>query len=76
MNSPMVDFHYAQSFVKKGQAFPVLSTTAYLRDSATGLVLINQTSGYPLPNAKLKDLGRTIPKHILGWGITSPLERP
>ncbi len=61
-------FSYAQSFVKKGQAFPVLSTTAYLRDSATGLVLINSTSGYPLPNSKLKDFGRTIPKHILGWG--------
>jgi TonB-linked SusC/RagA family outer membrane protein len=61
-------FSYAQAFVKKDQAFPILSTTAYLRDSATGLVLINQSSGYPLPNAKLKDQGRTIPKHILGWG--------
>ena len=61
-------FSYAQTTIKTGQPFPLLSTTAYLRDSASGLVLINPASGYPLPNSVLADQGRTIPKHILGWG--------
>jgi hypothetical protein len=46
----------------------LLRTTAYKRDSATGYTLINSTTGYPVSNSVLKDQGRTIPKHILGWG--------
>ena len=38
-----------------------------MRDSATNRVLVNKSNGYPLQGG-LKDMGRTIPKHILGWG--------
>jgi TonB-linked SusC/RagA family outer membrane protein len=61
-------FSYAQTFVKLDKSFPQLSTTAYVRDSATGRVLVNSSTGYPIRNGVLKDFGRTIPKHILGWG--------
>lgn len=61
-------YSYAQTFVKLDKSFPQLSTTAYVRDSATGRVMVNSTTGYPLRNGLLKDFGRTIPKHILGWG--------
>jgi len=62
-------YSYASSYVIKDQPFPVMKAISYVRDPATGRVIVNSTSGYPLTNGPLKNLGRTTPKHILGTGI-------
>jgi TonB-linked SusC/RagA family outer membrane protein len=61
-------FAYAQTFVKLNTPFPLLKTTDYVRDSGSGRILVNKTTGYPIRNGLLVPQGRTIPKHILGWG--------
>jgi hypothetical protein len=61
-------YAYAQTFVKLDKSFPQLSTTGYVRDSASQRIMVNSTTGYPLRDGVLRDKGRTIPKHILGWG--------
>ncbi len=60
-------FTHALPYAKVGESFPLLRTTSYVRDSATNRVLVNKSNGYPIQGG-LKDMGRTIPKHILGWG--------
>jgi len=45
----------------------MLRTTSYIRDSATNRVMVSKANGYPIQGG-LKDMGRTIPKHVLGWG--------
>jgi TonB-linked SusC/RagA family outer membrane protein len=60
-------FTYALPYAKVGSSFPMLRTTSYIRDSATNRVMVNKSNGYPIQGG-LKDMGRTIPKHILGWG--------
>jgi hypothetical protein len=60
-------FTFALPYAKVGSTFPLLRTTSYVRDSATNRVLVNKSNGYPIQGG-LKDMGRTIPKHILGWG--------
>ncbi|HLO83054.1 MAG TPA: SusC/RagA family TonB-linked outer membrane protein [Chitinophagaceae bacterium] len=62
-------YSYASTYVIKDQAFPILRTTSYIRDAATDRVLVNKGNGYPI-TGPLKSMGRTIPKHILGWGTT------
>lgn len=61
-------FTYAQTFVKKNTSFPLLRTTAYVRDPATNRVIVNKSNGYPIVKGDLLDKGRTIPKHMIGWG--------
>jgi len=63
----LAGYSYAGSYVKINQSFPVLSTTSYVRDAETNRVLVNKGNGYPIQGG-LKDMGRTLPKHILGWG--------
>jgi TonB-linked SusC/RagA family outer membrane protein len=63
----LAGYSYAGTYVKINQAFPVLSTTSYVRDAETNRVLVNKGNGYPIQGG-LKDMGRTLPKHILGWG--------
>jgi TonB-linked SusC/RagA family outer membrane protein len=62
-------YSYASSYVVKGDVFPVLKAIPYVRDPATGRVIVNATTGYPLTNGALRSFGRTTPKHILGSGI-------
>jgi hypothetical protein len=61
-------YSYAGTYVIKDQPFPVLKAISYVRDPATNRVIVNKTDGYPLTTGPLKNFGRTIPKHILGWG--------
>jgi TonB-linked SusC/RagA family outer membrane protein len=61
-------YSYAQTFVKLDKSFPQLATTSYVRDSASQRIMVNSTTGYPLRDGVLRDKGRTIPRHILGWG--------
>jgi TonB-linked SusC/RagA family outer membrane protein len=63
----LAGYTYAGSYVKINQSFPMLRATSYIRDSASDRVLVNKGNGYPIQGG-LKDFGRTIPKHILGWG--------
>jgi TonB-linked SusC/RagA family outer membrane protein len=61
-------FAYAQAYVIQGQSFPTLKATAYLRDSATGRIIVGSKDGYPIQTADLKNFGRTTPKHVAGLG--------
>ena len=61
-------FDYAQPYVIVGESYPQLKATGYVRDSASGLIIVDKTSGYPILSPDLKQFGRTIPKHTLGWG--------
>jgi TonB-linked SusC/RagA family outer membrane protein len=61
-------FTYAAPYVITGMSFPQLKAISYVRDTATGMVMVSPTTGYPLTTGPLKNFGRTIPKHILGAG--------
>ncbi len=61
-------YSYASTNVIEGQSFPYLKALPYTRDSVTGRVIVDKATGYPIRNSVLKTFGRTIPKHILGWG--------
>ncbi|MDQ6812598.1 MAG: TonB-dependent receptor, partial [Bacteroidota bacterium] len=60
-------YSYASTNVITGLSFPQLQALPYTRDDQ-GRVVVNKTTGYPLRNSTLQNFGRTIPKHILGWG--------
>ncbi|MBC7886715.1 MAG: SusC/RagA family TonB-linked outer membrane protein [Ferruginibacter sp.] len=60
-------FAYASAYIIKNQSFPVMKAISYVRDSATGRVIVNKANGYPLNTGPLKNFGRTTPKHMLGW---------
>ncbi|HVF82506.1 MAG TPA: SusC/RagA family TonB-linked outer membrane protein [Flavisolibacter sp.] len=61
-------FTYAAPYAIVNQSFPALKAISYLRDTATGRVLVSSTTGYPLTTGPLKNFGRTTPKHMLGAG--------
>ena len=61
-------YSYAGSYVMKDNAFPKIKAVGYIRDPATNRVIVNSTTGYPLSNGPLKDLGRALPNKIMGWG--------
>jgi TonB-linked SusC/RagA family outer membrane protein len=64
----LAGYSYAANYIIKDNPFPMMKAVSYVRDPATGRVIVNKTTGYPLNNGPLKNFGRTIPKHILGWG--------
>jgi hypothetical protein len=47
-----------------------LRVRAYDRDPATGKVIVDTSSGYPRAATDLADVGRILPKHILGIGTS------
>ena len=59
-------YSYAQTYVIKGQSYPTMKATAYVRDPATNRVIVNKASGYPILSSNLVDFGRTTPPHIAG----------
>ncbi|GAO42105.1 putative TonB-dependent receptor [Flavihumibacter petaseus NBRC 106054] len=61
-------YAYASSNVAVGQAFPFVKAVSYIRDPATNKIVVSKANGYPATNGPLKNLGRAIPKHILGAG--------
>ncbi|HTE24921.1 SusC/RagA family TonB-linked outer membrane protein [Flavitalea sp.] len=61
-------YSYAGSYVMKDNSFPKIKAVGYVRDPATNRVIVNRTTGYPLSNGPLKDLGRALPNKIMGWG--------
>jgi TonB-linked SusC/RagA family outer membrane protein len=61
-------YAYASTNIIKGSSFPFLKATDYVIDPATGRVVVDAVTGYPVVNAALKDFGRTLPKDIIGLG--------
>jgi TonB-linked SusC/RagA family outer membrane protein len=61
-------YSYAQPFVMLNQSFPTLKAIGYVRDSATGRVIVNKTDGYPIQSSGLLNFGRTTPPHVAGLG--------
>ena len=55
-------------FAEIGQPFPLLKTTYFAIDSATGKTIIDPADGWPTVGNGLKNQGTTIPKHQLGVG--------
>ena len=49
-----------------GQAFPQMKANVYKRDPQ-GQIIIDPTSGYPLTEKALANLGQTTPKYIIGF---------
>jgi TonB-linked SusC/RagA family outer membrane protein len=55
-------------FAELGKPFPLLKTTYYAIDSATGKTIIDPADGWPIMGNGLKTQGVTTPKHQLGVG--------
>ncbi len=53
-----------------GQAYPVIKTTDWVRDSATGKVIVDPVTGRPSVDATSKSYGNTNPTDILGLTTT------
>ena len=61
-------YSYAQTYVIKNQSFPQLKATGYVKDPASGRVIVDKASGYPILSSDLVPFGRTTPPHIAGLG--------
>ncbi len=61
-------YTYAQTYVMKDESFPQLKATAYVRDPASGRVIVDKANGYPILSSDLVQFGRTTPPHIAGLG--------
>jgi len=53
-----------------GQPFPVIEAYDWVRDSASGKVIVDGTTGMPSRDPSLKVMGQATPKHILGFTTT------
>ncbi|MBZ4190675.1 SusC/RagA family TonB-linked outer membrane protein [Niabella beijingensis] len=56
-------------YAATGKAFPALYVTDYLRDSATGKVIVDAVTGYPTLNPNITYAGNTQPLHRLGLNL-------
>ncbi len=56
-------------FASIGSPFPLLKTTYFAIDSASGGTIVNSSDGWPTIGAGLKEQGTTIPKHQVGIGF-------
>ncbi|MCF3111861.1 SusC/RagA family TonB-linked outer membrane protein [Niabella sp. CC-SYL272] len=56
-------------YAATGKAFPALYATDYLRDSASGKVIVDAVTGYPTLNPNIKYAGNTQPLHRLGLNL-------
>ena len=63
--SPSGGSSYAQVYAIKGQSYPTIKGTAYLRDS-DGRIILN-AAGLPSKDPSLKEFGNTNPKHKFGF---------
>lgn len=52
-----------------GQPFPLLKTTYWAIDSASGSLIVDPADGWPTLGTGLKTQGTTIPKHQVGVGM-------
>ncbi len=61
-------YAYAAPYVIKGQSYPALKATGYVRDPATNRVIVGKSDGYPIQSTNLLNFGRTTPPHVAGLG--------
>ena len=61
-------YSYASTYMIKDKRYPYLKASGYNRDPATGMIVVDASSGYPLQAPGLLDFGGTLPRHILGAG--------
>ena len=54
------------AFAVVGQPYPVIQTYDWVRDSATGKVIVDPITGNPTKSSKLTDYGQANPKDVLG----------
>jgi TonB-linked SusC/RagA family outer membrane protein len=57
------------NYVIVGKPAYTFKLTDYRRDSATGRVIINPSTGFPEADPVIKEFGQTTPKHILGLNL-------
>ena len=62
--------NFAANYAIVGQPAFVFKATDYLRDSATGKVIVDPTNGYPSVDPNTKVFGRTMPLWIVGLNPT------
>jgi TonB-linked SusC/RagA family outer membrane protein len=55
-------------FAEIGKPFPLLKTTYYAIDSASGKTIVDEADGWPIRGDGLKEQGVTTPKHQFGVG--------
>ncbi|MFI5133039.1 MAG: SusC/RagA family TonB-linked outer membrane protein [Chitinophagales bacterium] len=60
---------YAYVYAELGQPFPLLKTTHWQKDSATGGTIVDPSTGWPLLASDLKSQGTTTPHDDLGLGF-------
>lgn len=70
LNTVQLNASGTQTFVfaEIGQPFPLLKTTYYAIDSASGKIIVDPNDGWPNIGDGLKTQGVTTPKHQLGVG--------
>jgi TonB-linked SusC/RagA family outer membrane protein len=69
LNSTTFSGNTVSSIVAQiGSPYPFMRVRAYERDPASGKVIVDPVTGYPSASTDLKDIGRILPKHILGIG--------
>ena len=56
-------------YAAPGKSYPALYATAHLRDSATGKIIVDKTTGYPILDPTIKYMGRTQPLHRVGVNL-------
>ncbi len=56
-------------YAEVGSPFPLLRTTQWERDPATGSIIVDPLDGWPVMDQDLKNAGTTSPKHQLGLGF-------
>jgi hypothetical protein len=60
-------------FAVVGETFPQMKANTYIRDPQ-GRIVIDPATGFPETNAELSNLGRTLPKHIIGLNTVVKFE--
>lgn len=58
------------AFAVVGQSYPVIKSRDWVRDSASGKVIVSSVTGLPTINSTLSILGTAVPKDILGFTST------
>ena len=54
-----------------GSAFPILTGQTYVKDPASGKVIVDRITGFPTVTTTASDLGITEPRHRLGLDLTA-----
>lgn len=65
----LINYSYVGLYAVKGEKFPVIKGTTYVRDDQ-GRVVVDATTGLPQVNSTMSVLGQVTPKYILGFNTS------